>query len=92
MRLGTIIFYLFNLLLFRVATVSLMLAFKYYCEKSELIPNSEFAKILSIDSSDLLQMELTFTNLLDFRLHISNKDFIAYQKQLSSIIPAEDKA
>lgn len=62
--------------------VALMIAFKYYCETEELIRNCDFSKLLGIDSSQLLSMELSFFKMLDYQTYVSNKDFIAYKKQI----------
>lgn len=49
-----------------------MLAFKFYCETCELVPNSDFAKIIGVESSELLQMELAFFSMLAYSTHVSN--------------------
>ena len=68
-----------------------MVAFKYHCEKSELLPNSDFAQILQITPAMLLAMELQFMSLLDFNTYLSNQEFIAYQKKVKDMAPKSQK-
>lgn len=51
---------------FRVATVSLMIAFKYYCETCELVRNSDFSRLIGVESNKLMEMEIAFFGMLDY--------------------------
>lgn len=68
--------------LHRISTVAVMIAFKFYCETQELIPNSIFAKLIGVESAELLQMELSFFKLLDYSVFVSWQDFNKYQKDI----------
>eukprot|EP00347_Sterkiella_histriomuscorum_P004044 403361957 len=74
----------------RVATVSLMIAFKYYCETEELLRNSDFSKLISIESVQLLNMELSFFEMLDLKAYVTNNEFIAYKKQVQQLLQSQN--
>jgi hypothetical protein len=73
---------LIALIIFRIATVALMTAFKFICETNELLPNSNFATLLDVSCDSLLEMEIQFCHLLEFKLYVSKAEFETYQKDL----------
>ena len=63
-----------------------MIAFKFYCETQELLHNSDFSRLIGVDSSELLSMELAFLSMLEYRTFVSNKEFIEYKKSLERLL------
>lgn len=59
-----------------------MVAFKFFSETEDLLPNSIYAKLLGVTTGELLLMEQTFLSLLNHEIFVNPKDFINYQKSI----------
>lgn len=55
-----------------------MIAFKFHCETHELLPNRDFAMILDLECSELLQMEMAFFAMLDHKAYVSQAEYHTY--------------
>ena len=72
--------------LYRIAIIALLLAFKYYSEKEDLISNSNFAMLTGVNKYEILDMELLFFSLLNYDTYVSEKDFTKYEQNIESLI------
>jgi hypothetical protein len=59
----------------KIAFVALTLAYKYFCEKEELVPNSDFARLLGVPTREFLSLELNLISMMEFDTYVSPKDF-----------------
>ncbi|CDW80462.1 cyclin2 related protein [Stylonychia lemnae] len=75
----------------KVSTVSLMIAFKYYCETQELLRNSDFSRLIGVDCKELLSMELAFLGMLEYKTYVSHKEFVSYKKSIQLLLPKKQE-
>ena len=64
----------------KIFYICLMITQKYYEDNS--FNNKTFAELVGIDCDELLDMEMEFMNMIDFKLFIKEEDFEKYKQKI----------
>ena len=64
----------------KIFYICLMITQKYYEDNS--FNNKTFAELVGIDCDELLDMEMEFMNMIDFKLFIKDEDFEKYKQKI----------
>lgn len=63
-----------------------MVATKFYSGHDDEVPYVNWAECMNVNSENLLQMELSFLNSIDWKVYVSNEEFFEKVKSLEIIL------